>query len=152
MHASGVPWDDASGAHLLEWLDVTRERFDDPTNFGILPMGLCYPGRGPSADLPPPKICATTWHPELLSKMPAVQLTLVIGTYAQASLLGSRRHRILTDTVRAYQDYLPDYFPLPHPSWRSKTWMKRNPWFASEVLPTLRATVATVLGPPRELP
>jgi uracil-DNA glycosylase len=141
VHASGVPWDDASGDHLREWLDVSRAQFDDPSWFGILPMGFCYPGKGPSADLPPPPICAQTWHRVLLAEVRADALVLLVGMHAQQSYLGSAAKRTLTETVRAHQEYLPKLFPLPHPSWRSRTWIKRNPWFCTDVLPTLRTLV-----------
>ncbi|MEN0067364.1 MAG: uracil-DNA glycosylase family protein [Myxococcota bacterium] len=145
VHASGVPWDDRSGEHLIEWLDVDRETFDDPRSFGILPMAFCFPGRGKSGDLPPPARCAETWHRRLLDTLPHRRLTLLVGQYAQKWYLGDRRRPTLTETVRAFGDYGPDFFPLPHPSWRSRIWMKRNPWFTSEVLPALRARVAEAL-------
>ncbi|MCP4804809.1 MAG: uracil-DNA glycosylase family protein [Proteobacteria bacterium] len=140
VHASGIPWDDASGDHLLEWLGVTREQFDDPALFGILPMAFCYPGKGQGGDAPPPPICHATWHGELTSRFEQPALTLLIGQYAQAAYLGSRRKRTLTLTVQAHAEY--NEFPLPHPSWRSKIWMKKNPWFGDEVLPLLRDQVA----------
>ena len=142
VHASGVPWDDASGDHLREWLAVDRSTFDDPACFGILPMGLCYPGRGPSGDLPPPPICAETWHDRLLGALDGPFLTLLVGRYAQARYLGERR--TLTETVRAFAGY-GSRFPLPHPSWRSRVWMRKNPWFEDEVLPALRRRVAEAL-------
>lgn len=145
VHASGVPWDDASGEHLREWLGIDRACFDDPSAFGILPLGLCYPGAGKSGDLPPPRICAQTWHQPLLDSLQDVHLTLLVGQYAQRAYLGRRRKRNLTETVRAFAEY-GDQFPLPHPSWRSKVWMKKNPWFAQEVLPALRARVAAILA------
>lgn len=148
VHASGVPWDDPSGDHLREWLDVSRSEFDDPDRFGILPMGLCYPGRGASGDRPPPPICAETWHPPLLAALPRVRLTLVVGRYAHGRVLGSRCKRTLTDTVRAWGDVGPAHFPLPHPSWRSRGWRTRNPWFDADVLPALRAAVRGALPPP----
>ncbi len=145
VHASGVPWDDASGDHLIEWLDVDRKAFEDPELFGILPSAFCYPGKGPSGDLPPPPICAETWHGPILEAMerpPA--LTLLVGMYAMRNVLGKRMKRTLTATVRAFDELGPDHFPLPHPSWRSRTWMKKNPWFAAEVLPVLRRRVAEI--------
>lgn len=144
VHASGVPWDDASGEHLLEWLGVDRALFEDPACFGILPMAFCYPGKGPSGDLPPPPICAETWHTRLVDALDQPALTLLIGQYAQKQVLGPRRRRTLTETVRAFADY-GDRIPLPHPSWRSRTWMKKNPWFEADVLPDLKRRVAALL-------
>lgn len=146
VHASGIPWDDASGDHLREWLGVDRATFEDPDLFGILPMAFCYPGKGKSGDLPPPPICAKTWHARLNAALDGPQLTLVVGSYAQRAYLGDRSRRTLTETVRAWRDYGPDALPLPHPSWRSRIWMKKNPWFEQEVLPHLRARVAEVVG------
>ena len=148
VHASGVPWDDPSGDHLREWLGVSRSDFDDPDRFGVLSMGLCYPGRGAGGDRPPPSVCAETWHPPLLAALPHVRLTLVIGQVAQARVLGRRRKRTLTDTVRAWRDYGPTHVPLPHPSWRSRGWRSRNPSFDADVLPALRVAVRDALADP----
>ena len=148
VHESGVPWQDASGEHLLEWLQVSRETFEDPENFGILPMAFCYPGRGPSGDLPPPPRCAEAWHGPLRAGLEGPQLTLLVGQYAQRAVLGPRRKGTLTETVRAWREYLPEHLPLPHPSWRSRRWITRNPWFAQEVLPELRQRVARALATP----
>lgn len=145
VHASGVPWDDPSGDTLLGWLDVDRATFEDPRLFGIVPMAFCYPGTGRSGDLPPPPRCAQTWHPPLLAELTEVRLTLLVGQYAQARYLGPRRGRTLTDTVRAFGDHLPVFLPLPHPSWRSRGWRARNPWFEDEVVPELRRRVAAAL-------
>jgi len=144
VHESGVPWDDASGDHLREWLGVDRQTFDDP-RFAILPMGFCYPGKAGGGDAPPRPECAPTWHQPLLDALPDVQLTLLVGTYAQAHYLPERR-RTLTETVQVFREFAPAVFPLPHPSWRSKAWMKRNPWFAAEVLPELRAQVGRLVS------
>jgi len=142
VHASGVPWDDASGDHLIEWLGVDRAAFEDPELFGILPSALCYPGKGASGDLPPPPICAQTWHGPILEAMERPpQLTLLVGMYAMRNVLGKRMKRTLGATVQAFEEYGPDLLPLPHPSWRSKSWMKKNPWFEADVLPELRARV-----------
>ena len=145
VHASGVPWDDPSGDHLLEWLDIDRATFEDPDRFGIIPMAFCYPGRGPSADLPPPPRCAATWHQPLTDALHDPRLTLLVGQYAQKQYLGARRQRTLTETVRQFEAY-GSQFPLPHPSWRSRGWIKRNPWFADDVLPALRQRVRAALG------
>lgn len=143
VHASGIPWQDASGAHLREWLDVDQTTFDDARLFGIVPMGFCYPGRGQNADLPPPPRCHQAWHAPLLSALEPQEdrVLLLVGMHAQAHYLRGRKKRTLTETVKAFESYGPGFFPLPHPSWRSKGWMKRNPWFEARVLPALRARV-----------
>lgn len=148
VHASGIPWNDASGDHLREWLAVDRATFDDPALFGILPMAFCYPGKGKSGDRPPPAVCAKTWHGPLIDALDEPALILLVGSYAQKYYLGRDRKSSLTETVRAFADYLPRYFPLPHPSWRSRLWIKKNPWFEADVLPALRATLAYVLDGP----
>lgn len=145
VHASGIPWDDASGDHLREWLAVDRETFDDVDLFGILPMGFCYPGKGKGGDLPPPKICAQTWHARLLEQVTNPPLLLLVGMHAQAHYLPTRK-RTLTETVGAWAEYGPQIMPLPHPAWRSRQWMKRNPWFAAEVLPELRSRIEMLRG------
>lgn len=144
VHASGVPWDDASGDHLLEWLDVSREQFEDPTRFGIVPMGFCYPGRGKSGDAPPPPICHATWHHLVREQLDGPVLTLLVGQYAVRGYLGKTRKKTLAETVRAWREY-GDLMPLPHPSWRSRIWLRKNPWFADEVLPALRRRVREAL-------
>lgn len=146
VHASGRPWADASGDHLLEWLGVDRATFDDPRAFGILPAGFCYPGKGRSADRPPDPRCAATWHPPLRERLGGVRLTLAVGLHAHALVLGDRRRRTLTETVRAHRAFAPALVPLPHPSWRSRGWRTRNPWFDAEVLPALRKAVRAALA------
>ena len=147
VHASGIPWDDDSGDHLREWLALPRETFYDPTRIGLLPMGFCYPGKKAGGDAPPDPRCAPQWHEPLLAHAGAQPLILLVGTYAQAYYLGAERKRTLADTVRAFEQYLARqfssarYFPLPHPSWRSKVWIKKNPWFSESVLPRLRQEV-----------
>lgn len=142
-HASGIPWSDASGDRLRSWLQMDPEYFYDVSRIAILPMGLCYPGRLPAGgDAPPRPECAPLWQPRLLPRMPEIRLTLLVGGYAQARFLGKGA---MTDRVRNFRQYLPEYFPLPHPSWRTGFWETRNPWFASEVLPALRALVSAVL-------
>ncbi len=152
VHASGVPWNDRSGDHLLEWLQVDRATFEDPTRFAILPMGFCWPGRRAGGDLPPRPECAPLWHQRLLARLPRVRLTLLVGQYAQARYLGERARPTLTETVRRFADYAPAHFPLPHPSWRSRIWAKENPWFAREVLPALRRAVHDALEGDERLP
>ncbi len=146
VHASGVPWDDASGHRLRTWLGVTADDFYDQTKFAIVPMGFCYPGRGKGGDMPPRPECAPLWHDRILAELPSIRLTLLIGTYAQARYLGGRRKATLGETVRAWQDYVDDGFlPLVHPSPRNAIWLKRNPWFEAEVVPYLQNAVAEVL-------
>lgn len=146
VHRSGVPWDDPSGDRLRAWLEVDRDTFYDPTRFAIIPMGFCYPGtvRG-GGDLPPRPECAAAWHGRLMSALPQVEFTLVLGRYAQDWHLGDRRQRTLTDTVAKWNDYMPRYLPLPHPSGRNNGWLARNPWFEAEVIPALRRRVANLL-------
>jgi len=146
VHASGQPWDDSSGDRLRQWLGVSDEKFNDRTLFTILPMGFCYPGKGDGGDLPPRPECAPLWHPPILELLPFVRLTLLVGLYAQRAYLGRNRKKTLTATVRAYSEYLPDHMPLPHPAWRSRIWMRRNPWFEEEVLPELRVRVREILS------
>ncbi|WP_035455865.1 uracil-DNA glycosylase family protein [Algoriphagus terrigena] len=141
VHATGVPWNDPSGDELRRWLGVDKETFYNPRIFGIMPMGFCYPGRGKGGDLPPMPECAPTWHEPLMQHMPNLQLTLLIGSYAQAYYLRLGRRVTLTETVKNYQDYLPKFFPLVHPSPRNRLWMRRNPWFEETVVPSLRRVV-----------
>lgn len=138
---SGVPWDDPSGATLIDWLGVTEEQFRDPDLFALLPMDFFYPGAGRSGDLPPRKGFAQRWHPPLLALMPDISLTLLIGRYAQGHYLPSMRCATLTETVRSYRHFVPERFPLVHPSPLNFRWHTKNPWFASDVLPELRAHV-----------
>lgn len=145
VHRTGVPWNDPSGERLRDWLAVDRDTFYDDTRVAIIPMGYCYPGRGTSGDLPPRRECAETWLDRLLACLPAIELTLLIGQYAQAHYLGARRARTLTETVRRWREFLPTYLPLPHPSPRNNLWLRRNPWFEEDVVPALRARCRSVL-------
>lgn len=145
VHASGIPWDDASGKQLRAWLNVTSEQFYNTSNFGIVPMGFCYPGKGKSGDLPPRKECAPQWHQPLLHKMPDVQLILLIGMYAQNYYLKEKALKTLTDTVGNFKDYLPTYFVLPHPSPRNRFWLTKNPWFYRKVVPELQKRVKELI-------
>jgi uracil-DNA glycosylase len=146
VHASGIPWDDRSGVELRRWLGVNSEQFYDESMFGIVPMGFCYPGRGKGGDLPPRPECAPLWHSRILSQMPEVELTLLIGSYAQSYYLGKTKEKTLTKTVYNYQQYLPQYFPLVHPSPRNLIWQKRNPWFEQMVVPALQLKVSEVIN------
>jgi uracil-DNA glycosylase len=147
VHESGIPWNDRSGDRLRDWLQLDRERFYDERKVAILPMGLCYPGvDAKGGDRPPMAICAPTWHPRLRPLLPQVRLTLLVGLYAQRHYLGAGRRQSLGQTVRDFAAYLPEFLPLPHPSWRNTAWLKRNAWFESELLPPLRERVATLLA------
>ena len=148
VHETGIPWNDASGRRLREWLQLDEATFYDAQRFAIVPMGFCYPGRAGSGDAPPRPECRATWHPRLLPLLHEVEFTLSIGQYAQAWCLGTRRKATLTETVRAWREYLPDNMPLPHPSPRNVGWFKANPWFEAEVLPALRERVHAVLSEP----
>jgi uracil-DNA glycosylase len=146
VHESGVPWNDASGERLRDWLRMEPEVFYDETRVAIIPIGFCYPGRlERGGDAPPRPECAPAWHPPLLEKLANVRLTLLVGQYAQARYLGPGRQKTLTETVRNFAAYGTRVIPLPHPSWRNTAWMKKNPWFEAELLPVLRARVRTVL-------
>ncbi len=149
VHLSGVPWDDASGARLREWLGTDAATFYDPSQVAIVPMGFCYPGKAGSGDAPPRPECRATWHPRLLPLLPDVRLNILIGQYAQAYFLGPHRPGNLTATMRQWRDFLPRSLPLPHPSPRNVAWFKANPWFEGEVLPELKREVRAALsGPP----
>lgn len=145
VHASGIPWDDASGVQLRKWLQLDSETFYDTSQVAIVPMGFCYPGKGKSGDLPPRKECAPQWHAPLLKSMPHIALGLLIGQYAQRYYLRENAMKNLTETVRNFQAYLPRYLPLPHPSPRNRFWLSQNLWFEAEVLPVLRERVGEVL-------
>tara|TARA_R110002110_G_scaffold330339_1_gene541596 strand:- start:13651 stop:14256 length:606 start_codon:yes stop_codon:yes gene_type:complete len=146
VHASGVPWDDASGARLRDWLQLSDAAFYDESQIAIMPMGFCYPGRGKSGDLPPPVACAPLWHKRLLEELPDAELLLLVGSYAQQYYLPDASRETLTQRVRSWRDFGPRFFPLPHPSPRNNLWLRRNPWFEKSVIPALRERVAGVLG------
>ncbi|WP_193408710.1 uracil-DNA glycosylase family protein [Thalassotalea crassostreae] len=148
VHKSGIPFDDASGNRLRDWLGMSKEEFYDPKSVAILPMGFCYPGKGASGDLPPRSECAKAWRQKLLAQLTAVELTLVIGQYAQAYHLPDAVNSV-TDNVLAWQEYWPNVVPLPHPSPRNNPWLTRNPWFANELVPKLRSRVEEILAKPR---
>lgn len=139
VHTSGIPFSDASGDRLRQWTGLSLEQFYDANKVAILPTALCYPGRAKSGgDVPPRPECAQLWRDQLVAMMPKIRLTLLVGSYAQVNALGPGA---MTQRVRDFRSYLPRYFPLPHPSWRSQIWAERNPWFATEVLPALREAV-----------
>lgn len=143
VHASGVPFADPSGDRLRAWTGLSDDIFYDAQSIAILPMGFCYPGRSAGGDAPPRRECAPLWRSRLLAHMPHIRLTLLVGSYAQAAALGPGK---VEERVRHYRDYLPDYFPLPHPSWRSQIWIERNRWFEFDVLPALKSAVRQALG------
>ncbi|GLY50804.1 uracil-DNA glycosylase family protein [Lentzea sp. NBRC 102530] len=142
---SGVPWNDVSGVRLRSWLDVTDEQFYDPGLFAILPMDFYYPGKAKSGDLPPRKGFADLWHRRILAELPRVSLVVLVGSYAQKHYLGTRAKPSLTETVRAYAEYLPSTIPLVHPSPLNFRWQTKNPWFETDVVPALRSAVAAAI-------
>lgn len=144
VHESGVAWNDDSGRRLRDWTGLDEKTFYDADEIALMPMGFCYPGKGASGDLPPRPECAPLWHQKVLAMLKQVRLTLLVGSYAQAAYLPQKQS--MTDAVRGFAAWGDAIFPLPHPSWRSGIWMKRNPWFEADVLPTLRKTVRRVLG------
>ena len=144
VHETGIPWNDPSGERLRGWLGMDRAEFYDVSRIAIVPMGLCYPGRLPNGgDAPPRRECAPLWQSRLLNAMPAIRLTLLVGSYALAYVLGKGP---MSERVAAFRDHLPRYFPLPHPSWRTTGWERKNPWFQAEALPALREAVANALS------
>jgi len=145
VHESGTPFADASGDRLRDWLGMTREVFYDAKQVTILPMGFCYPGTGQSGDLPPRSECASAWREKLLRPLKSLQLTLVIGQFAQAYHMPGSGDSV-TETVRSWREHWPSVVPLPHPSPRNNIWIRRNTWFESDLLPLLRLRVAEVLG------
>ena len=144
VHKSGIPWDDKSGDNLRLWLDMGKATFYNPDKVALIPMGFCYPGTGKTGDLPPRKECAPLWHSRLLENMPNIRLILLVGMYAQKYYLGSERKNNLTETVRNFESYLPQYLPLPHPSPRNNIWMNKNPWFEKEVIPILKTITKSI--------
>jgi uracil-DNA glycosylase len=146
VHETGVPWDDPSGRQLRKWLGVSDEVFYDETKIALVPMGFCYPGKGKGGDLPPRKECAPLWHQQLWDSMPNLELIILIGTYAQKYYLKGNMEKNLTETVKAYQQFLPKFFPLPHPSPRNRFWLKKNPWFDEEVVRELKRLVRAILS------
>lgn len=141
VHASGLNWNDPSGVRLRQWLDVSEEHFYNTRLYSIVPMGFCYPGKAERGDLPPRPECAELWMQQVLSSIRKKQLLILIGQYAQQYFLGGRRENTLTETVRNWREYLPEFFVLPHPSPRNNLWLRKNPWFEREVVPSLQETV-----------
>jgi uracil-DNA glycosylase len=151
VHESGLPFNDASGNRLRDWMGVTREEFYDAQRLAIVPMGFCFPGYdGKGGDLPPRKECAPAWRAQVMAAMPQIDTILVIGQYASAWHLGSQRKASMTDTVRNWRKVFfanegPRILPLPHPSWRNTGWLRKNPWFEAEVIPVLRHHVDSLM-------
>ncbi len=144
VHETSIPWNDPSGDRLRTWLDVDKDTFYNPKSIAIMPMGLCYPGKGKSGDLPPRKECAPLWHEKVLAQLPNVEMTLLIGQYAQNYYLKDKPST-LTETVKQWQKWAPTYLPLPHPSPRNTFWLKKNPWFEAEIVAYIRKHVHTCL-------
>ena len=145
VHETGIPWNDPSGDVLRKWLATDRDAFYDTSRIAIVPVGLCYPGTVEGGDLPPMPQCAPLWQPRFRAALPYIDCTLLVGAYAQRYYLREKRKQSLTQTVRAYREYLPEFFPLPHPSWRNQGWLKAHPWFSSDVIPALRRRVRAAL-------
>ena len=147
VHETGIPWNDRSGDRLREWMGVDRAAFYESPLIAVMPMGFCYPGRFPrGGDRPPRPECAPAWHGRLRAAMPGIELTLLVGSYAQAYYLADRKRATLTETVRAWRSFFPELLPTPHPSWRATGWLKKNPWFERDLLPDLRRRVARILA------
>ena len=141
VHNSGIPWDDKSGDSLRNWMQVDKTTFYDPKQIALIPMAFCYPGRGKSGDLPPRKECAPLWHHQLLAQMSEVKLIVLVGRYAQVYYLKDQAKSTLTETVQSFEEYLPNYFVLPHPSPRNNIWQAKNEWFGIEVIPRLQTEI-----------
>jgi len=146
VHESGKPWDDVSGKRLREWMGISEKDFYNKNKVAIVPMGFCYPGTGKSGDLPPRPECAELWHERLLKHLTSVELTILLGKYAQKSVLGDRLQLTLTATVANWKEYRPRNLPMPHPSPRNNRWLKKNDWFESDVLPWLKRRVKKMLS------
>jgi len=146
VHQSGIPWNDASGDRLRDWLNLDRSAFFDDAKVAIVPMGFCYPGAGINGgDNPPRPECAPRWHERLLKHLPDLQLTLLVGQYAHRHYLDTGRKTSMTETVKAFSRHGPRFFPLPHPSWRSAIWMRQHQWFEETVIPELRKAVRKLM-------
>lgn len=146
VHETGIPFNDPSGERLRDWMGIDSDLFYNESKIAILPMGFCFPGTGKSGDLPPRPECAEAWREKLLSNLPKIELTLVIGKYAQDYHLGALQKKNLTETVSSWKEYRrKKLLPLPHPSPRNNIWLKKNPWFEKEVLPALKSKVRKIL-------
>lgn len=144
VHETGKPFNDRSGDRLRDWLGVTPEEFYDRDRVAVVPMAFCFPGYdAKGSDLPPPKICGTTWHDRVMAALGQVKLSVIVGGYSQKYHMGVTTP--VTETVRRWRDHAPRFFPLPHPSWRNTGWLKKNPWFEDDLLPVLRGRVREVM-------
>jgi uracil-DNA glycosylase len=148
VHASGIPWMDRSGQRLRQWTGIDEVDFYNPRKVALIGMGFCYPGTDKSGDLPPRPECAPLWHDRIFSLLPKDRFTLLVGSYAHVKYLPACGKQSLTKNVRAFADFAPAFFPLPHPSWRNTGWIKKNPWFERDILPALRAAVRDVFDKP----
>lgn len=147
VHETGIPFYDRSGDRLLQWLGLTRAQFYDERTVAFVPTGFCYPGRDASGgDLPPRAECAPLWHPKLRPALPHIETTLLIGSHAQKYYLGARRKKTVAETVRAWREFLPEFWPLPHPSWRNTNWLAKNPWFEAKLVPQLKKRIAEIFA------
>ena len=146
VHTSGIPWDDPSGKQLREWMGVTDDDFYNEDNFAIIPIGFCYPGKGASGDLPPRKECAPLWHERIWEQTDHIGLILLIGQYAQRYYLKDQFKGNLTENVESFDQFLPKYFPLPHPSPRNRFWLAKNPWFEKQAIPVLRQLIKSIIA------
>ena len=145
VHKSGIPWDDKSGRNLREWLSLDEETFYEESRVALIPVGFCFPGKGRNGDLPHRPECAPKWHEAVFAEMGSLEVTLLVGKYAQDYYLETG-DRNLTETVRGFSEYLPNHFPLPHPSPRNNLWQAKNRWFATDVIPALRKRVREALS------
>ena len=147
VHETGLPFNDRSGDRLRQWMGIDRETFYGRSEIGVAAMAFCFPGTNPKGgDYPPPPRCATLWRSQLLAALPNIELTLLVGRYAQEWALGGRTGKTMTETIERWREFGPNVLPLSHPSWRNTAWLKRNPWFEAEVTPFLRERVADILG------
>jgi len=146
VHETGISFNDRSGDRLRDWLGIDRATFYDERRIALMPVGFCYPGRAPKGgDLPPRRECAPLWHDRVRAELPRIELTLLVGSYALDYYLKGRVRGSMTETVKTWRDYRPDYWPLPHPSWRTTFWEEQNPWFARDLLPALRRRIRALL-------
>ena len=144
VHQSGKPFDDPSGDRLRDWLGLTTDQFYDQSRVAIVPMAFCFPGYdSKGSDLPPPPVCARTWHAQVMDGLPQIRLRVLVGGYAHRGHLGAKGS--VAQNVAARRDHAPGVFPLPHPSWRNTAWLRKNPWFEADILPALRHAVRSVM-------
>lgn len=147
VNETGIPWNDKSGERLREWLEMPNSIFYNPDIVALVPMAFCYPGKGKTGDLPPRKECAPAWHKMLFDTMPNLKLIILVGTYAQTYYLKGKEKKTLTETVKSYQEYLPQFLVLPHPSPRNNIWLKKNEWFEETVIPNIKPIITNSLKP-----